>query len=182
MEALRAIGLTLTHVDTHQNLHLWPSIARATIEVAQTRAASRRSGSRAPTGRSPIALGVRHFAKRLESRARSGGHGFPDAIAGFDEAGRLDLARLRGALEPSRGARRRRAPSWCATRAGSDDAELGALGWGYRGDEELDGVGVAGRARDASTDAGFRLGTFADLVDDDAPRPGVPPKDPQARR
>ena len=28
VEALRSNGLTLTHLDTHQNLHLWPSIAR----------------------------------------------------------------------------------------------------------------------------------------------------------
>ena len=34
IELLRSSGLTLTHLDTHQNLHLWPSVARVTVELA----------------------------------------------------------------------------------------------------------------------------------------------------
>ncbi len=180
VEALRASGLTLSHVDTHQNLHLWPGIARATIDVAQTHGIPAIRVTRSD-GRSPIAWAVRHFAKRLESRARAAGMAFPDAFAGFDEAGGLDLPRLRDAL--GRLARHGGASAELVCHpSGPDDAELTALGWGYRGDEELAAL-VSPDARASVTDAGFRFGTFADLVDDgSAPRPGAPPKDPQARR
>jgi predicted glycoside hydrolase/deacetylase ChbG (UPF0249 family) len=163
VEALRACGLTLTHVDTHQNLHLWPAIGRVAIEVAQANDIEAIRITRSD-GRSPIALAVRHFAKRLESKARARGMAFPDAFAGFDEAGCLDLTRLRAAL--GRLARHEPAAAElvCHPSCGGD-AELTALGWGYRGDEELAAL-LSADARAIVGDAGFRLGTFADLVDD----------------
>ena len=180
VDALRACGLTLTHVDTHQNLHLWPGIARVTIEVAQAHDIRAIRITRSD-GRSPIALAVRHFAKGLESRPRPRGMVFPDAFAGFDEAGRLDLTRLRAALGRLPRHDGASAELVCHP-SGTGDAELTALGWGYHGDEEL----AALRSPDARAivaDAGFRLGTFADLVDDRTrPRPAAKPKDPQARR
>jgi predicted glycoside hydrolase/deacetylase ChbG (UPF0249 family) len=180
VEALRACGLTLTHVDTHQNLHLWPGIARVTIEVAQAHDIPAIRITRSD-GRSPIALAVRHFAKRLESRARARGMAYPDGFAGFDEAGCLDLTRLRAALR--RLARHDGASAELVCHpSGAGDAELAALGWGYRGDEELAAL-VSPDARAIVADAGFRLGTFADLVDDRRrARPTPQPKDRQARR
>ena len=64
-------------------------------------------------GRSPIALGVRHFSTRLEARARKANVQFPDATAGFDEAGRLDLDRLCAARSSGSPRSACRAPSWC---------------------------------------------------------------------
>ena len=113
-------------------------------------------------GRSPIALGVRHFSTRLESRARKANVQFPDATAGFDEAGRLDLNRLRGAI--ARFATLRVSSAELVCHPGhSSDHELGALGWDYRGQEELDAL-VSTEARVSVERAGFRLGTFGDLV------------------
>ena len=53
-------------------------------------------------------------------------------------------------------------PSSSAIRYITDD-ELGALGWDYRGQDELDAL-VSKEARVTVERAGFHLGTFADLV------------------
>ncbi|HEY7104945.1 MAG TPA: ChbG/HpnK family deacetylase, partial [Acidimicrobiia bacterium] len=180
IDALRGFGLELTHVDTHQNLHLWPSMARAVVEVARQYDIPAIRITRSD-GRSPIALAVRHFARRLENRSRSAGLEFPDATAGFDEAGRLDLTRLCDAL--TRLARQGIASAELVCHPSEEgDDELDALGWGYRGHDELDAL-VSPRARATVAGAGFRLGTFADLVDDGTPAtPATKPEDREARR
>ncbi len=160
VEVLRASGLTLSHLDTHQNLHLWPSIAGVTVELASTSGIAAIRVTRS-AGWSPIALGVRHFSSRLEARARTADVRFPAATAGFDEAGRLDLDRLRGSLE--RLANRGVASAELVCHPSEEaDAELASLGWNYRGQDELDAL-VSKEARAAVERAGFRLGTFADL-------------------
>ncbi|MEX1007124.1 MAG: ChbG/HpnK family deacetylase [Acidimicrobiia bacterium] len=160
VEVLRACGLTLTHLDTHQNLHLWPSIARVTVELASTSGISAIRVTRT-AGWSPIALGVRHLSTRLEARAQKANVLFPDATAGFDEAGRLDLERLRGSLQ--RLAKLGVSSAELVCHPSEDaDTELAALGWNYRGQDELDAL-VSKEARAAVERAGFRLGTFADL-------------------
>jgi len=158
---LRSNGLTLTHVDTHQNLHLWPSIARVAIDVASSKGIPAIRVTRS-AGYSPIALGVRSFAARLEARARRASIVFPDATAGFDEAGRLDLDRLSDALRRFTRAGVASAELVCHPSHASDD-DLGRLGWDYRGQQELDAL-VSQPAREAVERAGFRLGTFADLA------------------
>jgi predicted glycoside hydrolase/deacetylase ChbG (UPF0249 family) len=183
VDVLRGCGLVLTHVDTHQNLHLWPSIAAAVIDVAREceipAIRVTRSG-----GRSPIALAVRHFGHRLEKRARAAGLAFPAATAGFDEAGRLDLGRLDHAVTRFARQGATSAELVCHPSEAGDD-EIEALGWGYHGDDELDAL-VSPQARAAVADAGFRLGTFADLAAvavDGAPGPrATEPEEREARR
>jgi predicted glycoside hydrolase/deacetylase ChbG (UPF0249 family) len=162
IEVLESIGLTLTHVDTHQNLHLWPSIGRITVDLA----IGHRIGAIRITrsdGWSPIALAVRFFAGRLERRAREAHVRFPDATAGFDEAGRLDLDHIQTAL--GRFAARGVASAELVCHPSSaDDPELASLGWNYRGQDELDAL-TSADARAVVERSGFRLGTFADLDD-----------------
>src|SRR5207249_4636731 len=112
-------------------------------------------------GRSPIALGVRYFAGRLETCARQANVRFPAASAGFDEAGRLDLAHIRAALARFAQLGVGSAELVCHPSI-ADDPELAALGWDYRGQDELDAL-TSSDARAAVELAGFRLGTFADL-------------------
>jgi predicted glycoside hydrolase/deacetylase ChbG (UPF0249 family) len=160
VEKLRGHGLTLTHVDTHQNLHLWPSIARMTVELARAYDIPAIRVTRT-AGWSPIALGVRHFSARLETRARKANVWFPAASAGFDEAGRLDLDRLCGSVS-SLGRGDASSAELVCHPSEAVDPELAALGWNYRGQEELDAL-MSNEAREAVERAGFRLGTFADL-------------------
>jgi predicted glycoside hydrolase/deacetylase ChbG (UPF0249 family) len=160
IERLRAHGLTLTHLDTHQNLHLWPSIAEVTIDAARSNGIGAIRVTRSD-GLSPIALGVRAFSARLEARVRKAGVRFPAATAGFDEAGRLDETRICSAIEHF--ADRAVASAELVTHPSvGDDVELEALGWNYRGQEELDAL-TSTDVRRAVELSGFRLGTFADL-------------------
>jgi len=112
-------------------------------------------------GRTPIASGVRYFAARLETCARKANVRYPAATAGFDEAGRLDLAQFRQALARFAQAGVESAELVCHP-SNADDPELDALGWDYRGQDELDAL-TSSDARAAVEHAGFRLGTFADL-------------------
>jgi predicted glycoside hydrolase/deacetylase ChbG (UPF0249 family) len=161
VEVLRGCGLTLTHLDTHQNLHLWPAVAHVAVELASTSGIPAVRVTRS-AGWSPIALGVRHFSRRLQARARKANVRFPDATAGFDEAGRLDLDRLCASLERLAKLRVSSAELVCHPSEAAD-IELTALGWNYRGQDELDAL-VSKEARVAVERAGFRLGTFADLA------------------
>ena len=68
IEAVRAHGVAITHVDTHQNVHLWPAIADVTVDLA------RRYGIgvvRVPrtAGHGPFAGGVRHLSRGVVRRA-----------------------------------------------------------------------------------------------------------------
>jgi predicted glycoside hydrolase/deacetylase ChbG (UPF0249 family) len=162
IELLRSCGLVLTHLDTHQNLHLWPSIARVTVELARDNDIHAIRVTRS-AGRTPIALGVRYFASRLEARARKANIRYPAATAGFDEAGRLDLSALRDALSRFAACEARSAELVCHP-SYADDAELTGLGWDFRGHDELDAL-TSRDGREAVERGGFRLGTFADLDD-----------------
>src|SRR5258705_3524771 len=80
VEKLRRHGLTLTHVDTHQNLHLWPSIARMTVELAQAFGIPAVRVTRT-AGWSTIALRGRRLSARLETRVRDAPAWVPAASA-----------------------------------------------------------------------------------------------------
>ena len=162
IDVLESTGLALTHLDTHQNLHLWPSIGRITVDLA----IGHRIGAIRVTrsdGWSPIALGVRFFAARLERRAREADVRFPAATAGFDEAGRLDLHHIETALGRFTSRDVTSAELVCHP-SNADDPELASLGWNFRGQDELDAL-TSPDARAVVDRAGFRLGTFADLDD-----------------
>jgi predicted glycoside hydrolase/deacetylase ChbG (UPF0249 family) len=161
VECLQGAGLTLGHVDTHQHLHLWPAVGEVVLDVAaQAGVRAMRivhSGARGPVGST-----VRRLAARLERRARARGVRFPGTAAGLDEAGTLDLPALMGAIE-----RLGRAPvasAELATHPGeAADPDLDRYRWGYVWDRELAALVDPGVRRRVD-EAGFRLGTYADLA------------------
>jgi predicted glycoside hydrolase/deacetylase ChbG (UPF0249 family) len=162
LDRLSGIGVPLTHVDTHQHLHLWPVVRRVVLDLTVERGipAVRLTGS---TGRGPVPVVVRRLAASLPSACRSAGLRHPAAFAGLDEAGRLDsvtlaesIARLAAAGVPS-------AEIGC--HPGRDvDPERRRYRWGYAWGDELAAL-RAPEARRAVERAGFRLGSFADLGD-----------------
>jgi predicted glycoside hydrolase/deacetylase ChbG (UPF0249 family) len=161
-EAVRtAVGPNrVTHLDTHQHLHLWPRIAALVCGLAQRWdvAAVRitRSASRAPKGRV-----VNHLAARLDRRVRTAGLLAPEAFAGFDEAGGVGVSRLVGVIDQL-GASGVRAAEIGIHPGEHGDADLGRYEWGYRWGDELDAL-VAPQARAAVDRSGFTLGSFAGL-------------------
>lgn len=160
IEAVKGTGLHLDHLDAHQNLHLWPSVATVALELAERHrvAVLRVTGTRRWNLRS---LGVRLLAGRLRHRARRDGLATADVAAGLDTAGRMDRATLVSVIR-SFGAAGDAVD--LTVHPGSDpDPDRERYRWGYRWGDELDAL-CAPSVRAAVDAAGFTLGTFADLA------------------
>ncbi|MFN0028025.1 MAG: carbohydrate deacetylase [Acidimicrobiales bacterium] len=151
-------GFVPTHVDTHQHLHLWPSIRTVVLELARQAGVSAirvpRSAGRGPKGR-----GIDALAGALVRAAATAGLRHPAGFAGLDEAGGLDPNRL-GAIVSGLGP----LPSveiGCHPGQAVDPARQ-RYRWGFDWPGELRALCDPG-LREAVTRRGFRLGTFAEL-------------------
>ena len=170
LEAVQGAGLTVDHLDTHQNLHLWPMVRDVVLEVGEAADVRvvRVTRSRA---RGPIGVVVRRLARDLEARLDARGWRYPTASTGLDEAGSLDVAAMVTAVGVLGEAVRRGgstgpagASAELATHPGRPTAaDRQRYAWDYRWDEELDAL-CSPEVREAIDAAGFRLGTFADLA------------------
>lgn len=161
LERLTGAGLQLTHVDSHQHVHLWPSIGDVVLDVATAAGIDRVRIIRSAAA-SPIGVAVRRFGRSFERQAAARGVAHPAAATGLDEAGTLALPRLLEAVE--RLGRSGAATAELAAHPGEGgDADLARYQWGYLWGDELAALTdpAARRAVDA---AGFRLGSYADLV------------------
>jgi predicted glycoside hydrolase/deacetylase ChbG (UPF0249 family) len=160
LEAIQGAGLRVTHVDSHQHVHLWPSLGAIVLEVAAAAGIGAVRIIRS-TSRSPIGLTVGRLGRRFEQRATAAGFRWPASATGLDEAGALAGARMVEAIDRLG---RSDAPSVeLATHPGeAGDGDLDRYRWGYRWAEELDAL-RSPAARDAVARHGFRLGTYADL-------------------
>lgn len=161
-EAVRAaVGAgRVTHLDTHQHLHLWPRIDSLVCRLARAWGVPgvrvTRSVGAGVTGRLVNLLGA-----RLDRRARRAGLAVPEMFAGFDEAGGVTAPRLVGVIDQlaATGA----ATAEIGVHPGEhDDRDLARYEWGYRWGDELDAL-TAPHVREAVERAGFRLGSFAAL-------------------
>lgn len=160
LEAVRELGVPLTHLDAHQHLQLWPSVCSVVIDLATRFGVP---AVRVPhfRARNPVAIGVTVLAARLARRAERAGLRFPPDAVGIECAGRLDeellptvLARLAGHGRP--------AVELTVHPGEGDDADRSRYRWGYRWEDELAAL-VGPVARRAVVAAGFTLGTYADL-------------------
>jgi predicted glycoside hydrolase/deacetylase ChbG (UPF0249 family) len=157
------LGVRVTHLDTHQHLHLWPPVRETVIRLA------RRFGIRAirvprSSARRIAGPAMTLLAARLEKRARQEGLVFPAATAGFEQSGRMGKARL--ALAIDRLGRSQAGSAEIIVHPGeAHDPDRARYAWGYRWEEELEAL-VDGEARAHVERAGLRLGTFADLARD----------------
>lgn len=155
-------GVPVTHVDTHQHLHLWPAIGKIAVSLAS------RTG--VPCVRVPMTHrrwwpggpGVRLLSRLLRRQVTAAGLCATADFAGLDEAGHLDAMALQGALAARRSAG---APSVeINVHPGeAGDCDLGRFAWKYRWSEELAAV-TDPAVRTRIADLGYRLGTFADLA------------------
>jgi chitin disaccharide deacetylase len=169
MAAITGAGLQVDHLDTHQNLHLWPSVRDVLMEVGD--AAGVRV-VRVTRSTAPVTVGmvVRRLATDLQRRADANGWRYPTASTGLDEAGGLDTPSMVSAI----GLLKSQLPGGVgsaelATHPGQlTDAERGRYRWGYSWEQELEAL-CSTTVRAAIDEAGFTLGTFADLA---APGPG----------
>lgn len=159
IERVLADRLPISHLDTHQHLHLWPPVARIVVELADRFAIA---AVRLPRSsrRSPLGLGVNVLASRLRRQLDAAGLRHPADFAGLDEAG--DLGRQLPdtiALLGSRGA----ASAELNCHPGeAADPDLDRFAWNYSWDSELSAL-TAPSARALVAQAGFRLTTWSEL-------------------
>jgi predicted glycoside hydrolase/deacetylase ChbG (UPF0249 family) len=161
MEVITAAGLSVTHIDSHQNLHLWPQVATVAFEIAKSHGIGAIRMTRSSKW-SLSSMGVRTLAGVLATRSRRHGMVFPKASTGLDEAGALSEPAMVEALNTLRA-------------TGADSAELAThpgmaidpdrrrYEWNYQWAEEFEAVSSP-LVRTTIDRLGFRLGSFADLV------------------
>ncbi len=160
IEVLEGAGITLTHLDSHQNLHLWPQVATALVELAVDRCIPAIRLTR--TARwTPVPLGVRALSLRLRNHASHAGLAYPEASSGLDEAGALDHGRFLGAIRVL-GASPCRSAELVTHLACDPDPDRARYVTGYRWAEELEAA-CDPVIRAAVEHAGFTLGTYAEL-------------------
>ena len=160
IDAVASLGLVISHLDTHQHLHLWPKVRRVVIEVA---VAAGIPAVRVPQSRRrhPLAGGVQRLARTLSAKAQAAGLRVTDDAAGIDEVGGVRAVSFEAALDGF--VARRAASAEIGTHPGeADDPDRSRYQWGYCWSDELELL-VSTRARRAVEERGFTLGTYADL-------------------
>ena len=171
IEAVRARGVTITHLDTHQNVHLWPSIGDVTVSLA------RRFGIgvvRVPrtARRGPFASGVRYLTRNLVRRAGEAGLGVTGASAGLDEAGTMHGRTLERAISRLACSQAAVVDLICHPGEGGDDV-LADLDWGFEWQAETEAL-CDPATRRAVEGAGLTLGTYAALASGPTASPSTP--------
>lgn len=161
VDAVAALGIPLSHLDSHQHLHMWPAVRPVVVDLAVSRGIP---AIRVPRShrRHPLGMVVNGLAARLAAAAREAGLRFADDASGVDEAGHLDRPRLEAALDGfvARGA----ASAELGTHPGEgDDPDRHRYRWDYTWNDEL-AVLLAPESRRAVEDRGFVLGRYAELA------------------
>ncbi|CAB4575285.1 unannotated protein [freshwater metagenome] len=160
LEAITAEGLVVDHFDTHQHIHLWPSVSRVLLDLGDSNGVHAMRVTRS-NARGPVGVVVRRLARQLEAELRKRHWAWTGAATGLDEAGSLGTAEMVQAIEllASSGA----ASAEIGSHPGlPDDPERDRYRWNYSWDLEF--TALCSKAVRSSIEAsGFRLGTFADL-------------------
>jgi predicted glycoside hydrolase/deacetylase ChbG (UPF0249 family) len=161
IQRIRGAGLQITHLDTHQHVHLWPAIAEVVVGLAGEHGipAIRVPGSRS---RLPVGIGVDMLSRRLRRRARAAGLVVTDGYAGLDDAGRMDRRTLARTITAV-GAEAAPTVEINVHPGEPGDPELQRFAWGYDWAAELDAL-VDPAARALTARFGFDLGSYADLA------------------
>ncbi len=160
LEAVTSRGLEVSHLDTHQHLHLWPLVRDVVLALAVDTGIP---AIRVPRATSVFpGTGVNILALALARRARSHGIVFPGCAAGVDEAGRMGSDNIVAALARL-AATDAEAVELSAHPGEPDDPDRHRYAWDYRWGEELRGL-TSREARAAVDRHGFVLGTYGDLA------------------
>jgi hopanoid biosynthesis associated protein HpnK len=155
----RDAGLRVSHLDSHQHVHLHPAVLPIVLRVARrfgigaVRASRRLSAPRSLRS-ALLTLASRAGARRLrEAQVRT-----PDALVGIAEAGRLDEARLLALV-----AALPEGTSEIVCHPGAGDGAIGAVyGWGFRWDAEAAAL-TSAAVRETVRREGVQLITYRDL-------------------
>jgi predicted glycoside hydrolase/deacetylase ChbG (UPF0249 family) len=157
-----AAGIRVTHLDSHQHVHLWPMVAGVVCDLAVEHAIPLVRLPRAHR-RGPVGIGVNVLTRRLSGRLRAAGLVTCD-YAGLDEAGAMDEQAL---LRAVRVLAARRVgtcrPAEINLHPGLPDADCERFDWGYRWADEVEAA-CSPRVRTGIDAYGYRVSSFAELA------------------
>lgn len=160
LEAVAAAGLSPSHVDSHQHVHLWPSIANVVISVATRHGIP---SIRVPEahGRGFHAGAVRRLTRVLRDRAGVAGLGFPDRFFGLETAGAMGATSLHTTIDAANRVSGSCVEIGCHPGLAADP-DRARYRWGYRWGDELSALTDPATIRQIAAH-GFRLGSFLDV-------------------
>lgn len=164
LERIRQAGIEVSHLDTHQHTHLWPTVGAVVCALAVD---AEIPWVRLPTSRSagPVGVVVRRLSRRLAIRLTESGVSHTDLYAGLDEAGRLDHERFVRALASMAAERPEEGLAEVNTHPGEGgDPDLDRFAWAYHWEDELRMLTDPG-TRDRLARHGIDLTSFAELAD-----------------
>ena len=170
LEHVQGRGLTITHLDAHQHLQLWPRIGEILLALAVD------AGIRAvrvPRYRRAtlVGVGVSMLAARLARAADRRRIRYTADSIGIAIAGHLDLPTINRVLIDV--ASRQPTSIELTVHPGRpDDPDRAKYRWGYHWEQELAAL-TAPEAAAAIKRAGLRLGTYKDLIEN-TPRDADP--------
>jgi predicted glycoside hydrolase/deacetylase ChbG (UPF0249 family) len=160
LDAVTGAGLQPTHLDTHQNLHLWPAVGKLLLTLAAERGVGAIRLPRTARWLGP-ATGVRVLGAVLARKASAASVDVTDTAIGLDQAGHWDERSLVSALSTL--SRQGVRSAEVATHPGVDpDPDRDRYRWGYGWGVELAAL-CSPALRLAVETGGFHLGTYADL-------------------
>jgi predicted glycoside hydrolase/deacetylase ChbG (UPF0249 family) len=143
----------IDHLDTHQHLHLWPSVGEVVVELAQLEGIGRVRLPR-PSRSGAKAKAIGHLAQRLEACVERAGLAATVGFAGIDEAGGWAAASLTSAL--GRLAATSSSVEINVHPGPADDPDRGRYQWQYGWAQELAAL-TSDPVRDAVQAGGYRL-------------------------
>lgn len=152
-------GVAVSHLDSHQHVHLHPAILPVTLAVARRFAVRGvRAAARIVPLRGLRSLLLAPFVARAHRRVRREALVTPDRVLGLSDTGRLDegrLVRLLGALPEG--------ASELVCHPGADTPAIAAdYAWDFRWDEELHAL-TSPAAKEALAASGATLACYRTL-------------------
>ncbi len=161
LDRIEGAGVTIDHIDTHQNLHLWPGVRDVVLQLGNERGIRAVRVTRSAQRR-VVGNVVRRLSAALADRCDRAGWVYPDASTGLDDAGHLDVSAMVQALGALASAGQTTAE--LATHPGEHgDPDLARYRWNYLWGDEFDAL-CSEEVHAAVEELGFQLGTFADLA------------------
>ena len=163
LDRILAAGVRVSHLDTHQHVHLWPAVAAVVAELA---AEYHIPAVRTPVSHRmlPVGFGVNALSKRLRRRLDLAGLATTSTYTGLDEAGSFDQARFERSLGGLPAVMTTEITVEINTHPGEQcDPDLARFGWGYRWGDEL-AMLCSPATRAAIERSGYRLGGFPELA------------------
>lgn len=160
LDRISSAGVQVSHLDTHQHVHLWPTVATIVLELATAHGIS---AVRTPQSHRvlPVGFGVNALAHRLRRKVERSGVATTATYTGLDEAGSFDQSRFTRSLTQIGGGV---GTVEINTHPGEQgDPDLGRFGWGYHWADEL-AMACAPATRALIDRLGYRLGTFRELA------------------